>query len=55
MYVRFLERFQVAPQESIFIDDTEKNVLVAESLGFHSILFQTYEDAQKRLNSLGVQ
>lgn len=55
MYVRFLERFQVAPQESIFIDDTEKNVLVAESLGFHSILFQTYEDAQKRLNTLGVQ
>ncbi len=52
MYTRFLEHFQLVPQESVFIDDTEQNVAVAERLGFRGIVFRSYEDATKRLKEL---
>ncbi len=52
MYTRFLEHFHLVPQESVFIDDTEQNVAVAESLGFHGIVFRSYEDAEMRLEQL---
>ena len=52
MYTRFLEHFQLVPQESVFIDDTEQNVAVAERLGFHGIVFRSYEDAEMRLEQL---
>ncbi len=52
IYTSFLEHFQLKPQESVFIDDTEQNVAVAESLGFHGIVFRSYEDAAKRLEEL---
>ena len=52
MYTRFLEHFQLDPRESVFIDDTEQNVAVAESLGFRGIVFRSYEDAVKGLEKL---
>lgn len=52
MYTRFLEHFRLVPQESVFIDDTEQNVAVAESMGFRGIVFRSYEDAIKRLKEL---
>ncbi len=52
MYTSFLEHFQLKPQESVFIDDTEQNVAVAESLGFRGIVFRSYEDAVKQLEEL---
>lgn len=51
-YRRFLERFGLTAKECVFIDDTEENVTVAESLGFHGIVFRSYEDAVKRLEAL---
>ena len=55
MYTRFLEQFQLAAQESVFIDDTEQNVAVAESLGFHGIVFRSYEETTEQLTGLLVQ
>lgn len=52
MYTRFLEHFRLVPQESVFIDDTEQNVAVAERMGFRGIVFRSYEDAIKRLKEL---
>ncbi len=52
MYTSFLEHFQLKPQESVFIDDTEQNVAVAESLGFRGIVFRSYEDVVKQLEEL---
>ena len=52
MYTSFLEHFQLKPQESVFIDDTEQNVAVAESLGFRGIVFRSYEDVVKQLEKL---
>ncbi len=55
MYTDFLERFHLLAQESVFIDDTAQNVAVAEKFGFHGIVFQSYEDASRRLEALGVK
>lgn len=54
MYTRFLERFHLIPQESVFIDDTEENVAVAEQFGFHGIVFQSYENAAQQMEALGI-
>ncbi len=55
MYTRFLEQFRLVAQECVFIDDTEQNVAVAENLGFHGIVFRSYEDAKEQLAALGVE
>ena len=55
MYLRFLEHFGLFAQESVFIDDTEQNVEVAEKLGFSGIVFESYEDTVRRLAALGVK
>ena len=51
-YRRFLEQFDLNARECVFIDDTEENVAVAESIGFHGIVFRSYEDAAKRLDAM---
>jgi epoxide hydrolase-like predicted phosphatase len=40
IYQLTLKRLHLEPQETIFIDDTEKNVLGAQALGIHGILFK---------------
>ncbi len=55
MYTSFLERFGLSAQECAFIDDTEENVAVAEDLGFHGIVFRSYEDARERLAALAAK
>lgn len=52
MYTRFLEQFRLTAEECVFIDDTEQNVAVAENLGFHGIVFRSYEDTAEQLAAL---
>lgn len=42
-YKRFLEKYNLAAEECIFIDDTPVNVEVAEKIGFKGIIFESYE------------
>jgi epoxide hydrolase-like predicted phosphatase len=46
-----LSRIQVKPQESIFVDDREPNLIVAEKLGIKTILFTTVEDLKEKINN----
>jgi epoxide hydrolase-like predicted phosphatase len=50
-----LKRLHVKPEEAIFVDDMEKNVLGAQAIGMHGILFkdsqETLEQIQKIINS----
>lgn len=55
IYTRFLERFSLKAEECVFIDDTEQNVAAARSLGFYGIVFTSYPDAVKELETLGVK
>ncbi|MCB9358518.1 HAD-IA family hydrolase [Candidatus Woesearchaeota archaeon] len=42
----------ILAEESIFVDDKEKNILAASRLGFKAILFISNEQLEKDLNSL---
>lgn len=42
-YERFLEKYNLIPEECIFVDDTPENVEAASRLGFNGIVYQSYE------------
>ena len=39
IYRLLLDRYQLLPEETLFIDDLEKNVLAAQTLGIHTVHF----------------
>lgn len=51
-YQFFLERYDLLPEECIFVDDTPVNVEVAEQLGFKGIVFESYESTLECINKL---
>jgi putative hydrolase of the HAD superfamily len=55
IYQRALQILQVAPGESVFIDDRENNVAVANGAGMHGVRFTTPEALAKDLEALGVR
>lgn len=50
-YMRFLEEFNLIADECIYIDDTDINVHVAKEIGFHGILFRSYESTKEQLKA----
>ena len=54
IYSYALEKLGVNPEETVFIDDKQRNVEAAEKLDIHAILFQGAEDLQEDLQNLGV-
>lgn len=54
IYQLLLERYGLKAEESVFLDDTEKNLPPAEALGIHTILFKDREQAVSELEKLGV-
>lgn len=55
IYELLLARYGLEAEECVFMDDTKKNLLPAEKLGIHTILFQDREQAVSELEKLGVQ
>jgi 2-haloacid dehalogenase len=53
-YNLLLTRYQVKPEEALFIDDNYRNILAAEALGIQSIHFTSAEELEGKLLSLGV-
>jgi 2-haloacid dehalogenase len=49
-----LSRFRIEASHSVFIDDTQKNVMAAARLGFHAILFRGAPQLRRDLASLGL-
>lgn len=45
-YKRFLEKYELIPEECIFVDDTPANVEVAKELGFQGIVFESLESIE---------
>ena len=52
IYQTLLNRYELDPGESIFIDDVKENVEAARCLGIHSVQFENYEQAKKRVDLL---
>lgn len=49
-----LERYNLKPEESVFIDDNPKNIEVAKSLGFQTVHVTENCDLEMELRALGV-
>ena len=54
IYRLLLNRYSLKAEESVFLDDTEKNLSGAEKLGIRTILFRSREQAVEDLEKLGV-
>jgi len=52
IYHLILGRYNLIPQETVFIDDMEKNINAARDLGIHGILFKNIEDCKARFKTL---
>lgn len=50
IYVRLLEKYDLVPEECLFIDDHEENVAVARQLGIKGIRFDSYEQLSADLD-----
>ena len=51
-YKRFLDKYNLIPEECIFVDDTPVNVDTALSLGFNGIVYESYEGTLDQIRQL---
>jgi len=51
IYELILNRFQISPEKSIFIDDNEENVTAAKTLKIHGIHYKSPQQLLKNLQS----
>lgn len=50
IFLKLIEDLKIEPEEAVFIDDDEKNVKVAKSVGVKGIVFKNLEQLKKDLN-----
>jgi haloacid dehalogenase superfamily, subfamily IA, variant 3 with third motif having DD or ED len=55
IYKCLIKRYNLKPEESVFIDDTEANVAAAEKLGFKIIHFKSADILKKSLMQLNIE
>lgn len=54
IYQLLIDRYNLIPEECVFMDDTPKNLAGAEKFGIHTIHFQNQAQAIEELRKLGV-
>ena len=54
IYQILLDRFNLVPEECVFIDDMPENIEAARKQGMNGIVFTGVEDAKNELRKLGV-
>ncbi|MBQ9142023.1 MAG: HAD family phosphatase [Lachnospiraceae bacterium] len=54
IYQLLLKRYDLSAEESVFLDDTEKNIVGARKEGIHGIVFKNKAQACEELRKLGV-
>ena len=52
IYDIICSRYDINPEEAVFLDDTEKNIVAAREFGLHGIVFKSYEQGRKELEEL---
>lgn len=55
IYKYLIEKYDVIPEEAVFIDDTAVNVEAAKKLGINGIVFKNKQQAEDELRKLGVK
>lgn len=54
IYHILMEKYRLGPQECVFIDDNADNLVYPGQIGWQTILFRSYGQAQHDLTALGV-
>lgn len=52
IYETLLNKYNLKPEECVFLDDREENVEGAEKAGIHGIQFLSYDDANRKLEQM---
>jgi len=52
IYKRLLDKYELEPHESVFLDDKPENIAAAHELGFETVLFTSYDCGRKELERL---
>ncbi len=52
IYAKLCDRFEMAPEEGLFIDDTAVNIEAARDFGLNAYLFTTYEKSYPEIMAL---
>lgn len=55
IYKLLLERYDLKPEECVFVDDTESNIEAARKLGIHGIVCKDFDQVVADLQKLGVK
>jgi 2-haloacid dehalogenase len=53
-YHLLLDRYQIKPQESLFIDDNYRNILAAEKIGIRCIHFTSADELKGKLKQINI-
>jgi putative hydrolase of the HAD superfamily len=53
IYLHTLKKLKVSPQQALFIDNLQKNIVGAEAVGLHAALFENVDQLQKDLERRG--
>jgi 2-haloacid dehalogenase len=54
IYQRLIDRFQILPERSLFIDDVPENIEGAKQAGLHTCLFISPEALEEALKAMGL-
>jgi len=52
IYEALIKKYNLLPQECVFLDDREDNVEAAVKMGFQGIVVEAYEQTSETLNDL---
>jgi len=55
IFLSLIEKAKINPEESVFIDNAEKNTKIAQELSFQTILFKNKEQMIKEMENLGIK
>lgn len=51
-YIQLINKYNLIPEETMFIDDSAKNIDAANKFGIHGILFTSLEEVKDKINHL---
>ncbi len=54
IFHHILEKFDIAPQQSIFIDDQQENVVAAQAVGIKSFQYRSFSKLKRELKKLNI-
>ncbi len=55
IYKRLIAKYNLVPEECVFIDDLQQNLDGAARFGIHTVLFQNLAQAKEDLKKLGIK